>query len=1129
MFSTGPTKHDKLNAVIARYRGQLTDKQTKFLSDYYPRYKGSIGDREYKVLGELGYEGSLDDRWNAYMRDLGGTGMESLDVLYKTFYGDAGYHENDKDPQLVVDTVNEFYRKDGEGTKGPLEKATPFNHVVKHNSSTAGNATMTGSYGPELVTNGDFSDGTTGWTTNGDVRVLSGQILVRNNTAGISDIRQTVSVTSGKLYEISFNFVDKHQGNIRVSIDDSSYQYTGDVLVENISSTGRYSFTFVATSSNAYIRLMTNSTTNGHSTTWDNISVREVPKIQWRPHNLLAYSEDVTSNKYVDFGSTGNVTFVDPTTITFAAGTANVSNKTLETTNLVGQQITGAIELSSQTHAGEKVQLRFNWRGGSQEVGDLYTLTTTPTFVYITATVPAGTTGVDLIVYHPVGEQVEKTFTATKWHVYRSDLGGMADVPMSERVHPSANTYVRTAGREVSGIELVENGTFDTDVSGWSTGGTSTITYSNGTIVVDRNGETNPDEVCYQSISTIAGRVYKYTVDVVDDGSFNSASVRVTNATTGGNDLITAPTYTNGTDQSITFEAESSTTVIHLVCSGSVNNICTFDNISVKEIDVDPSTARYLPRIGHHVYNGSQWVNEGLLHESGARTNIVPYSEDLSNSAWTKESSSVAAADDAFGLNMWTITDSTSSSYGLVLDYLTIPDNTQFTISVLVKKDNSPTSQFSVRLRASNGSTTAYVGDSLNVDDGTLDGSMWSTYRDHSSVEDWGTHWKLNVTGTFPAGYTEGQALQLFPAHNNTNGFGSAANTGSHVVGGIQVETGSVASSYIPTIGSTVTRAAETLTIEHENLPWPSPVVIGDELVTNGTFDADISGWSDQSSAGGSISWNASGYLELDAATATSRAGQDISVTTGSVYAISVTVIDLDGASSCALYLDGAGTAALNFASKGVGTHIIYYVAPDSTLNLSVRNFTTGTTALLDNISVKEINPLSVSIAMEGRMTYTDNDANNAFSLYDWFIAGNDYLRTYFQTNGGTGKITASQNDGGTFDGKSTGGSDFSPDALVPYSFAVRHGSNFINISSDGSSLVANTTPVNLPDASSTDLRLGKGSADNYIGTIRSFRIWTDDIADDGIIEASEPELQPTLSLSFDSTETSFIDFEWSE
>jgi hypothetical protein len=34
------------------------------------------------------------------------------------------------------------------------------------------------------------------------------------------------------------------------------------------------------------------------------------------------------------------------------------------------------------------------------------------------------------------------------------------------------------------------------------------------------------------------------------------------------------------------------------------------------------SAARYLPRRGHHVWNGSAWVNEGLLHESEARTNL---------------------------------------------------------------------------------------------------------------------------------------------------------------------------------------------------------------------------------------------------------------------------------------------------------------------------------------------------------------------------------------------------------------------------------------------------------------------------------------------------------------------------
>ena len=38
----------------------------------------------------------------------------------------------------------------------------------------------------------------------------------------------------------------------------------------------------------------------------------------------------------------------------------------------------------------------------------------------------------------------------------------------------------------------------------------------------------------------------------------------------------------------------------------------------------------YLPRVGHHVYNGSTWVNEGLLIESEPRTNLEPDSEDFS-------------------------------------------------------------------------------------------------------------------------------------------------------------------------------------------------------------------------------------------------------------------------------------------------------------------------------------------------------------------------------------------------------------------------------------------------------------------------------------------------------------------
>jgi hypothetical protein len=64
-----------------------------------------------------------------------------------------------------------------------------------------------------------------------------------------------------------------------------------------------------------------------------------------------------------------------------------------------------------------------------------------------------------------------------------------------------------------------------------------------------------------------------------------------------------------------------------------------------------------------------------------------------------------------------------------------------------------------------------------------------------------------------------------------------------------------------------------------------------------------------------------------------------------------------------------------------------------------------------------------------------------------------------------------------------------------------------------------------LPDLSATNLQLGF----DYNGTIRTFRIWSKDIGDAGLVEATEPSLVPSLSLTFDGTENSFIVEDWSE
>jgi hypothetical protein len=188
------------------------------------------------------------------------------------------------------------------------------------------------------------------------------------------------------------------------------------------------------------------------------------------------------------------------------------------------------------------------------------------------------------------------------------------------------------------------------------------------------------------------------------------------------------------------------------------------------------------------------------------------------------------------------------------------------------------------------------------------------------------------------------------------------------------------------------------------------PVSYGTELVTNGTFDTDVSGWSDDSSAGGSIAWNSSGYLNLAATTGTSRASQSIDTTAGNIYFISLEVIALNGSTGPLLYFDGVQQGS----ALTVGTTTFVYVATGSSVAVSIRNFTTGTTVYIDNVSVKEV----LFDQPDGTLTLFEHPDN--IPRVEWDSAGNrlgllveeartnlDTQSTYFA---GAASVTATKN-----------------------------------------------------------------------------------------------------------------------
>ena len=143
----------------------------------------------------------------------------------------------------------------------------------------------------------------------------------------------------------------------------------------------------------------------------------------------------------------------------------------------------------------------------------------------------------------------------------------------------------------------------------------------------------------------------------------------------------------------------------------------------------------------------------------------------------------------------------------------------------------------------------------------------------------------------------------------------------------------------------------------------------------------------------------------------------------------------------------------------------------------------------------------NMSIQMDGKMTYADT--SNAFEVvpYWWRQGGTDFIHSQLSTVGGrTGAMQFYQRQSTSGqDFVSSGNNAYSPDVNVPFNLAARNGSTFLNGAHEGTLLTADTTPTILPDLSATDLNLGH----IFMGTIGQFRMWSDDLGDVGITEAS--------------------------
>lgn len=138
----------------------------------------------------------------------------------------------------------------------------------------------------------------------------------------------------------------------------------------------------------------------------------------------------------------------------------------------------------------------------------------------------------------------------------------------------------------VTGPELVTNGTFDTDTTGWtpSTANVTATRNASGQLEVTNNGA----GWVTQTINTIAGRTYRLEVNWSQkqgSGRFNIGT------TVGGSSpvsLVNSGNYTGG--NAFTFVASATTTFISLAdAGGGAGTVQIYDNISVREVVADRS------------------------------------------------------------------------------------------------------------------------------------------------------------------------------------------------------------------------------------------------------------------------------------------------------------------------------------------------------------------------------------------------------------------------------------------------------------------------------------------------------------------------------------------------------------
>jgi len=402
----------------------------------------------------------------------------------------------------------------------------------------------------------------------------------------------------------------------------------------------------------------------------------------------------------------------------------------------------------------------------------------------------------------------------------------MANVKATDLIDFTRASKGHALAKVSYGSELVENGTFDSDTTGW-TANQAIISSESGRLKVVDSGAFSGAK---QAISTKAGSVYVIQFDYdnnavgVDNAyvALHNGDKTGTTITTGSNgDVLNfndSYAYISGDTGTayILFVALSSTTTILI---GSSSTYTAYhDNVSVKEVLFDQPDGTLqlfehpvgIPRIEYDA-DGNLL---GLLIEE-SRTNLLTYSEDLT--PLTKVNSPTITTDIATAPDGTETVDGIQDASGGAFKRVkmfqgSVTANSTHTGSLFVKKELTETNYGGITLSFTGGTSKVCYGiiDAVN---GTIYAPSNNTITATFTTTEVGDFWRFSITAT-----DTGSNTQLeFGVYGTLSTDGTTVGSGAGSVRriwGFQLEAGAFPTSYIKSnSGSTTTRSADVASI----------------------------------------------------------------------------------------------------------------------------------------------------------------------------------------------------------------------------------------------------------------------------------------------------------------------------